>query len=151
MDIRIRTEQINDYKQTEEIFEAAFLHEKMSDQSEHRLVARLRKTDDFIAELSLVAIDETNRIVGHILLSKITIGPHGSLALAPVSFLPDKQKEGIASKLVHTALEKEKKLGFQSVIVLGHSDYYPKFGFEKASKWKICAPFDLPDEFFIAR
>ncbi len=42
-----------------------------------------------------------------------------------------------------------KKLGFESVIVLGHKDYYPKFGFETASKWNIKAPFDVPDKAFM--
>lgn len=73
-----------------------------------------------------------------------------SLALAPVSVLPDYQSKGIGKKLILEALQKAKELGYQSVVVLGHPEYYPKFGFQKASHWRIKAPFDVPDEVFMA-
>ena len=47
-------------------------------------------------------------------------------------------------------MAKAKELGFNSIIVLGHKDYYPKFGFERASKWNIKCPFEVPDEAFMA-
>ncbi|MBJ8051020.1 N-acetyltransferase [Bacillus cereus] len=150
--IKIRQEQQNDYSKTEEVVKEAFLNEEFSDKTEHELVSRIRKCDAFIPELSLVAVDE--EIVGHIMLSKITIEQDGttvdSLALAPVSIAPDHQKKGIGGKLIVAALEKAKELGYGSVVVLGHPEYYPKFGFERASKWNVRAPFDLPDEVFMA-
>lgn len=75
---------------------------------------------------------------------------HESIALAPVSVLPKHQKKGIGSALIKEGLAQCKKEGFQSVIVLGHPEYYPRFGFKPASSWKISAPFDVPDEAFVA-
>ncbi|QWG34471.1 GNAT family N-acetyltransferase [Bacillus mycoides] len=149
--IKIRQEQQNDYSKTEEVVKEAFLNEEFSDKTEHELVSHIRKCDAFIPELSIVAAD--GGIVGHIMLSKITIEQDGtsveSLALAPVSVAPGHQKKGIGGKLIVAALEKAKELGFGSVVVLGHPEYYPKFGFKKASDWNIKAPFEVPDEVFM--
>ncbi|MBK5515288.1 N-acetyltransferase [Bacillus sp. TH11] len=149
--VTIRQEQQNDCSKTEEVVKQAFSNEEFSDKREHELVKRIRKCDAFIPELSLVAVDE--RIVGHILLSKITIEQDGtsvkSLALAPVSVTPSHQKKELAEKLIVAALEKAKELGYESVVVLGHPEYYPKFGFKKASDWNIKAPFEVPDEVFM--
>ncbi|MGW6193609.1 GNAT family N-acetyltransferase [Bacillus cereus] len=149
--VTIRQEQKNDYRKTEEVVQQAFLNEEFSDKKEHELVKRIRECDAFIPELSIVAVDE--EIVGHIMLSKITIEQDGtsvkSLALAPVSVAPGHQKKGIGGKLIAAASEKAKELGYESVVVLGHPEYYPKFGFKKASDWNIKAPFEVPDEVFM--
>ncbi len=85
--VTIRQEQKNDYRKTEEVVKEAFLKEEFSDETEHELVKRIRECDAFVPELSIVAVDED--IVGHVMLSKITIEQGGtsveSLALAPVS------------------------------------------------------------------
>ncbi|NWK68823.1 N-acetyltransferase [Bacillus paramycoides] len=150
--VTIRQEQQNDYSKTEEVVKQAFLNEEFSDKTEHELVSRIRKCDAFIPELSIVAVDK--EIVGHIMLSKITIEQDGtsveSLALAPVSVAPSHQKKGIGGKLIAAAIEKAKELGYGSVVVLGHQEYYPRFGFKKASDWNIKAPFEVPDEVFMA-
>ncbi|MCI0765258.1 N-acetyltransferase [Bacillus sp. TL12] len=152
MTIIVRQEREEDYKKTEEVVQQAFLDEEFSDQTEHKLVHRIRKSNAFIPELSLVAVDK--EVVGHILLSKIKIvdgsATVDSLALAPVSVAPGYQKKGIGSLLISSVLRKAKELGYHSVIVLGHKDYYPKFGFKPASLWHIRAPFDVPDEVFMA-
>jgi predicted N-acetyltransferase YhbS len=87
------------------------------------------------------------------LFSKIKIigvKEYESLALAPMAVLPKYQKQGIGAKLIKEGLKKAKKIGFDSVFVLGHKDYYPRFGFEKASRWNIKCPFKVPDEAFMA-
>ncbi|KAA0743675.1 N-acetyltransferase [Bacillus sp. AY3-1] len=149
--VTIRQEQQSDYKKTEEVVQQAFLKEEFSDKTEHELVSRIRKCDAFIPELSIVAVNE--EIVGHILLSKIQIEQGAtsveSLALAPVSVARGHQKKGIGGKLIGAALEKAKELGYGSVVVLGHPEYYPKFGFKKASEWNIKAPFEVPEEVFM--
>ncbi|ATP42141.1 GNAT family N-acetyltransferase [Solibacillus sp. R5-41] len=154
MEISIRQERPEDYSKTEEVVKSAFLDEEYSDKKEHELVHRIRKTEAFIPELSLVALNQNESIVGHILLSKIKIvdGEKAveSLALAPVSVLPEYQKKGIGSQLIKEVLKKAEEAGFHSVIVLGHSEYYPKFGFKQAKLWDIKAPFDVPDEVFMA-
>ncbi|HDR7587174.1 GNAT family N-acetyltransferase [Bacillus mycoides] len=149
--VTIRQEQKNDYRKTEEVVKEAFLNEEFSDKKEHELVKRIRECDAFIPELSIVAVDKET--VDHIMLSKITIEQDGttvdSLALAPVSVAPSHQKKGIGGKLITAALEKAKELGYGSVVVLGHPEYYPKFGFKKASEWNIKALFEVPEEVFM--
>ena len=153
MNFFIRKEKKEDYKITEEVVKEVFANEEYSDQSEHRLVASLRNSDEFIPDLSLVALHK-DKIIGHILLSKIFIvkGEKSieSLALAPISVLPNYQNKGVGQSLIQRSLEIAEELNFDSVIVMGHSEYYPKFGFKKASNWCIQAPFEVPDEFLMA-
>ena len=96
MNITIRQEQARVYKITEKVIKSAFANMEFSDKTEHELVPRIRKSDAFIPELSLVAINE--EFVGHILLSKIKIVNDNqfeeSLALVPVSVLPEYQNKG---------------------------------------------------------
>ncbi|MDG4658313.1 N-acetyltransferase [Ectobacillus antri] len=151
--ITIRQETSADHVLTEQVVRSAFANAPYSDQSEHALVERLRKSDAFIPELSLVATDD-EQIIGHILLTRAAIineeKQTETLALAPVSVLPAFQGQGVGKKLIAKALEIAAQLGYHSVIVLGHSEYYPKFGFKRASTWNIKAPFDVPDEVFMA-
>lgn len=110
MNYMIRQEQKSDYKSTEKVVEIAFASADQSDQNEHKLVSRIRQSDAFIPELSLVAVDTDNDgILGHILLSKVFINDGKqkteSLALAPVSVLPDYQHKGIGRSLIQKALE----------------------------------------------
>lgn len=154
MNISLRQEQLKDYPKTEALIEQAFRNEEMSDQQEHLLVQRIRRSDAFIPELSIVAVNQQNEMIGQILFSKITIENKDqvteSLALAPVSIHPDYQKQGIGSMLMNRGLKNAKESGYTSVIVLGHPDYYPRFGFKPASLWGIEAPFDVPEEAFMA-
>lgn len=142
MNIQIRQETKNDYELSELVIKKAFENAEYSDNKEHFLVQRLRKSDAFLPELSLVA-EVHSKIVGHIMLTKVLIKneekEHESLALAPASILPKYQNKGIGSKLILKGLKVAKRLGFKSVIVLGHDKYYPRFGFRPASIWGIKA------------
>jgi len=153
MNIIIRQETEKDYNLTETVVEKAFKNEESSDHKEQFLVATLRKSSAFIPELSLVA-ERNKKIVGYLMLTKLLIENGGknyeSLALAPVSVLPDYQNQGIGSQLILYGLKRAKEMGFKSVIVLGHANYYPRFGFRPASKWGIKSPFDVPDASFMA-
>lgn len=74
MSLKIRQEQLEDYEITESVIKAAFVNAKHSDKKEHELVNRIKRSNEFIPRLSLVAADpNTNKILGHILLSKIKI------------------------------------------------------------------------------
>lgn len=108
-----------------------------------------RKSSAFIPELSLVA-QYQEEIVGYILFTKIKIDQHISLALAPLAILPAFQRKGVGKKLILEGHRIAKELGYSSVIVLGHPTYYSRFGYTPASKWNIKAPFDIPDEVFMA-
>lgn len=149
MEISIRQEEPEDFDEVYEINSKAF-----DTNEEAELVNRLRLGDAFVPDLSLVA-EAKNEVVGHILFTKIQIenargDRFDSLALAPMGVKTSLQGQGIGSKLVQYGLDKGKSLGYDSVIVLGHEKYYPRFGFKPASNFNIKAPFDVPDTAFMA-
>lgn len=148
INVIIRTETPNDYPKVYDLHTEAFGENK-----EALLVDRLRASSSFIHELSIVAtIDD--KIAGHILFSKVNIvnseKKHPSLALAPMAVSPDHQNNGIGSMLIEEGLSRAKQLGYSSVLVLGHTYFYPKFNFTPANKWNIKAPFNIPAESFMA-
>lgn len=120
---------------------------------EGTLVEKLLKSDHFIPELSLLAWNGET-LVAYLLFTlmhiETTAGLQPSLALAPIAVSPSCQKQGIGQWLINHGLGVAKKLGHESVIVLGHAAYYPKFGFQPASNWGITCPFPVPDEVFMA-
>lgn len=148
--IIIRQEQTGDHGAIKEITRLAFQQDEEAD-----LIDRLRSNEQaFIQELSLVAAIGPE-IIGHILFTEINIVDDNqkeftSLALAPVSVAPAFQNRGIGGMLICHGLEVATQLGYTSVIVLGHEHYYPRFGFYPAKKWGIIAPFDVPENAFMA-
>lgn len=149
MEIKLRQETEQDHKSVFQVIQKAFENEEYSDHKEQFLVERLRKSNAFIPELSIVA-EVDNKIVGHILLTKLEIendiNTYESLALAPVSVLPEFQGKGVGSKLILYSHEVAKELGYKSIILLGHEKYYPRFGYELTNKYGIEMPFDVPAE-----
>ncbi len=148
MKITVEAETQDDYEQITKLHIEAF-----NGDDEAKLVEKLRKTQEYNCKLSLVA-KYRNQIIGHVLFYPIEINTGikkcKTLALAPISVLPNFQHQGVGSLLIRKGLEKARKLGFKSVIVVGHSEYYPRFGFKKASKFGISAPFGVPDTAFFA-
>lgn len=122
-------------------------------EDEGKLVEKLRKNKKFSKDLSLVAC-MGNEIIGHILFFPIQIKSDNkdieSLGLSPMSVIPELQGLGIGSQLIKKGLAKAIKMGYKSVLVLGHDKYYPKFGFSPASKFNITCSFDVPEEVFMA-
>lgn len=153
MNIIIREEKTSDYASVSGLIEEAFRGMEHSDNREHFLVERLRKSVAFIPELALVAEVE-NEIVGHILLTKITIvdgdKSSESLALAPVSVLPRFQGRGIGGKLIKEAHKRAEDLNFSSVILVGNPHYYQRFGYKPAADYKISLPFEGVEEYSMA-
>lgn len=123
----------------------------MSDHKEQFLVKRLRKSNAFIPELSIIAETE-NKIVGHIFLTNLKIKNEQDVfntwALAPVSVLPGYQGKGIGGMLIKEAHKKAKDLGYKSIVLLGHEKYYPKFGYEQADTSGIKLPWRPKRELF---
>lgn len=145
----IRQENKNDYEEVYNVIKTAFETAEHSDGNEQDLVVALRKSDNFIPELSLVAVMD-NKIVGYILFTKIKMGKREELALAPLGVLPEYQKQGIGRTLIQEGNKKAKELGYHYSVVLGSDKYYPKFGYVSAKEYGIVAPFDVPDENFMA-
>ena len=111
------------------------------------LVDKLRERG--VLTISLVAVLDTN-IIGHIAFSPVEIASEkssfGALTLAPISVLPAHQNRGIGSQLVTAGLEECHRLGHEIVVLAGHPNYYPRFGFVPAYAEGIGCEFEVPDE-----
>jgi len=145
----VRPESARDIRAIVEVNDLAF-----GQNFESKLVEKLRKSRDFIADLSLVA-EMDGKIVGYVLFYPVMIivddvTGHLSLSLAPMSVHPAYQKSGIGAALVREGLKRAASHGFDSVVVVGHSSYYPKFGFRRASEFGLSSPFNVPDDIFMA-
>jgi putative acetyltransferase len=140
----IRAEQVRDREHVRSVNEAAF---GRSDEAD--LIDRLRAEGAVLASL-VAQID--SQIVGHILFSRMTVEtPQGSVAavsLAPMAVLPDHQGHQVGSQLVRHGLAELRDAGERIVIVLGHKEYYPRFGFSPEKARNLASPF--PPEAFMA-
>jgi putative acetyltransferase len=109
------------------------------------LVERLRADGLVIASLVAVA---GGKVIGHILFSALPIEiPEGDVraaALAPMAVLPSHQRQGIGGALIRAGLAACRNAGIEAVVVLGHPDYYPRFGFSADAARKLHAPFSGP-------
>lgn len=146
--MHIRQATLQDLKEIMCTTELAFENEPTSDNQEHTLIEELMRSDSYIPELTLVATID-NKIVGHIMYSKIKIDVYDGFAMAPLSVHPDYQKQGIGTALLHYTLSMIPLS--VPVVILGHPSYYNKFGFVKASIYNIKAPFEVPDDVFMVR
>jgi putative acetyltransferase len=116
---------------------------------EARLVDALRAAESY---LSLVATFDA-RVVGHILFTPVTIEPAADrriAGLAPMAVRPEHQRSGIGGQLIRAGLEECRRSGYSAVVVLGHPEYYPKFGFVPAHTFGLTCEFPSPPEAFMA-
>ena len=119
--------------------------------AEAELVDALRTAGAHVPELCLVALAHDGSIAGHIAFSRARLesGPE-VLALAPMAVLPGHQRSGAGSALVTDSLRRAGETDFPLVIVVGHPEYYPRFGFEPADALGLEAPFEVPPEAWMA-
>lgn len=103
------------------------------------LVDALRATDSWLPALALVAETESE-IVGYVVCTRSWIGPHPSLGLGPLAVAPDRQRRGVGAALMNAVLDAANGLDEPLVVLLGHTDYYPRFGFRRASELGIEPP-----------
>ena len=117
---------------------------------EANLINAIRKSG--IPYISLVA-EEGDKIVGHILFTPVELSGNKSglrlMGLAPMAVVSKLQKKGIGSQLIKVGLENCLTEGYDAVVVLGHPEYYSKFGFLPSIQYGIKSEYDVPDEVFM--
>lgn len=128
-EIDIRSETDDDIGAIAGVTEAAFQTLEISNHTEQFIIGALRAAGALT--LSLVAVAD-GRVVGHIAFSPVTIsdGTRGWYGLGPVSVLPEYQHQGIGRALMHEGLSRLKSMGARGCCVVGHPEYYRKFGFD---------------------
>lgn len=143
--IVIRAEKPEDEAAIHHVVQHAFERAAEAD-----LVDLLRRNGK--AAISLVA-EDNGRVIGHILFSPVVIetteGERHGIGLAPMAVWPERQNEGIGSMLVRRGLGECRKAGYPFAVVLGHPEYYPRFGFVPASRFGIRSEYDVRDEVFM--
>lgn len=116
--------------------------------AEANLVDALRRNGK--AKISLVA-EDNGRVIGHILFSEVTLeGQLTGIGLAPMAVSPERQNEGIGSRLVEEGLKQCRQTVYPFAVVLGHPEFYPRFGFVPASRFGVKSEYDVRDEVFMA-
>ena len=144
--LTIRPECRKDYQAIAEVTRLAF---DQTDGAEVQMIERIRASADFVPALSLVALLERGgnerggqqeEIVGHALFSYVQLKgaqPARVLSLGPVSVRPAVQRRGIGTALIEWGLSVARERGEPLVVVLGHPDYYPRFGFVQAAHFGL--------------
>jgi putative acetyltransferase len=118
---------------------------------EARIVDELRADPGaWLDGLSMLATDAGGTPVGHALLTRCHVGGEPALTLGPCAVLPRVQRSGAGSAAIRAVLDAARARGENLVVVLGHPEYYPRFGFSRASGFGIRAPIEVPDEALMA-
>ncbi|WP_406064134.1 bifunctional class I SAM-dependent methyltransferase/N-acetyltransferase [Streptomyces sp. NBC_01077] len=120
-------------------------------EAEADLVDALRRDPDaWLPGLSYVAEAPDGSIAAHALITRCRVGDAPAAALAPVSVAPAYQRTGAGQAVVRAVLDAARLRGEPFVLVLGHPEYYPRFGFVRASEYGIKPGFEAPDETMMA-
>jgi len=140
MKIVIRKATEPDFRITENITRETFWNLYKPGCDEHLVLNKLRKSNSYIAELDLVAVFE-DEIIGHVISSRAKImdvlHEKEILCVGPLSVLPRFQKSGIGSMLMNESIQKAEELGYSGMILFGNPEYYHRFGFVNAEKYRI--------------
>ncbi|MFC7547108.1 GNAT family N-acetyltransferase [Plantactinospora sp. GCM10030261] len=139
--VRLRSEQPADGAGIRRVLGDAFGRPDAATPAEVRLVEALRGSTAWLPELSMVA-EAAGEIVGYALLSRVTVEPSGTpaLALGPVAVRPDRQGLGYGTDVVEAVLDAATELGESLVVVLGSPAYYRRFGFQPAVRLGLTSP-----------
>lgn len=142
MNIVIRNEEEKDYRLVEEIARDAFWNLYCPGCDEHFIINKIRKSEDFIKELSFV-IELNGNVVGAIFYtnSKIVCNDGtiiNTITFAPVFIKSDYHRQGLGKKLINYSIDKAKKLGYKAILILGYPYHYETYGFIGAKNYNIC-------------
>ncbi|QSB13960.1 N-acetyltransferase [Natronosporangium hydrolyticum] len=139
--MRIRRETADDVAAIRAVHAAAFHHDDgPAVPVEVGLVDALRADDGWLPALSLVAVTDGGEVAGHVVCTRGRVGDSPALGLGPIGVLPGQQRRGVGSALMWSVLGAAEALGESLVVLLGHTDYYPRFGFRSAAELGIAAP-----------
>lgn len=143
--MEVRAEKPEDVEAVRQVNIAAFGRDH-----EANLVDQLRK--EVASTFSFVAV-QAGRVIGHILFSPVSVEGCSSnlfiLGLAPLAVIPEYQRQGVGSLLIQHGLRKCTQSGCSAVVVLGDSNYYPRFGFVPAKEKGLGCEYGVPDEVFM--
>jgi predicted N-acetyltransferase YhbS len=149
--VEIRPERAEDFAEIDDVVRAAFANEHATGQDEVDIVRKIRTLPHcYVPELTLVMAD-AGEIVGHVMFSHSRISDSPVLQLAPLAVRPGRQNQKIGDKLTREGLRLADERGEPLCLVLGHPNYYPRFGFEPARPLGIEPEIEgLPDEVWMA-
>ncbi|WP_071130578.1 GNAT family N-acetyltransferase [Enterococcus timonensis] len=168
--MNIRPATTEDLPEIIRLVQKSFADEVFTDHDEHNLVKRLWTSPSALPQFTLVAesdhkldlptensrdpqlnFQQNKQLAGFIQFSRLTVGNLNACALAPLAVLPAWQHHGIGSQLIEAAHAKIAQTNFDCSIVLGHANYYPKFGYQPADALQIFPPFEVPAEAFMVK
>ncbi len=142
--ITVRPETAEDIRAIDVVHISAF-----GGEAEAQLVSALRESTTYNRELSQVA-ELGGRIVGHVLLTRVPLRKDGEekhvLALGPMSVVPSQSHRGIGSELINASIRLAKEKGYGAIVVLGHPEYYKRFGFVQARELQVSCNLPAPED-----
>jgi len=142
--ITVRPETAEDIRAIDVVHISAF-----GGEAEAQLVSALRESTTYSRELSQVA-ELGGRIVGHVLLTRVPLRKDGEekhlLALGPMSVVPSQSHRGIGSELINASITLAKEKGYGAIVVLGHPEYYKRFGFVQARDLQVSCNLPAPED-----
>lgn len=108
--------------------------------AEARLLRELFASREYLPELSILAESADGEILGHVISTRGWIDNVPALGLGPLGVLPARQNQGIGSALMHASIDAANELRETVIVLLGGTDYYPRFGFVPADSVGIASP-----------
>jgi putative acetyltransferase len=135
----LRPAEPRDHAVIRDLVTAAFLTADHASGTEADIVEGVRAENAVLVEL---VAEDAGRIVGHVLFSRMTCDPAAFVAaLGPVSVDPARQKSGLGGAMIREGLDRCRALGAEASLVLGHTDYYPRFGYSHAAVAQVASPY----------
>jgi putative acetyltransferase len=116
---------------------------------EPALVDELRAAGDLVPELCFVAVDG-DALIGHVAISRATVDGVPALGLGPIGVLPERQRGGVGDALMRAVLAAAAATDWPLIALLGHAEYYPRFGFEPAAPLGVLPPFPVESKYWMA-